>query len=348
MKAVFVRYFVLIWAIWLIPSGGCQESQQTSGVAMPTVGRETEGIVRYLLQERTDGLESIADWDNEYGPGLCLTTKHYEIYTTLLDPLMLRQTPAFMEAAYQGYVAQLSKPVELTIPLTVYLFADRPQWEAFTRQFAGAQAEMYCKIRAGAYCHNGACVVYNIGRKRTFAALGHEGWHQFNMRIFRYRLPSWLDEGVAMLFEVSEQSNGTFTFDPARNNYRLDGLRTTLRQRRAMALGELLKSNPGEVLASNNADALLTFYSQAYALVRFLREADQGRRLERFQRLLGDGLTGQWPLGEYAGRMAADRNLPRIVEWNRVVGTQLFRYYIDDDIERIEKEYLAFCARITN
>jgi len=58
-------------------------------------------------------------------------------------------------------------------------------------------------------------VVYYIGRERTFSALGHEGWHQFNSRHFKFRLPSWLDEGIAMLFEIHRSEKGFFILSRA-------------------------------------------------------------------------------------------------------------------------------------
>jgi len=61
--------------------------------------------------------------------------------------------------------------------------------------------------------------------------------------------------------------------------------------------------------------------------------------------LLG-GLNGDWPLSEDDKRIAADRNIPRTVNWNRIVGPLLFEYYIGDDFEEIEKEYTAFCKKI--
>ena len=108
-----------------------------------------------------------------------------------------------MESAYKAYNSQLPVPIKTSSKFIIYLFADRTQWEHFTWTFAGEQAEIFYKIKAGAYYHNDACVAYDIGPERTFSTLGHEGWHQFSSRHFKYRLPSWLDEGVAMLFETT-------------------------------------------------------------------------------------------------------------------------------------------------
>jgi hypothetical protein len=240
----------------------------------------------------------------------------------------------------------LPEPVETTVKFPVYVFADRSQWEHFTRNFAGEQARMFYKIKAGAYCHNDACVAYDIGPKRTFLAIGHEGWHQFNGRIFRYRLPSWLDEGVAMLFEEHKIEDESIYFTPSKNDYRRKSLGDTLTNNKIIPLRELTVINPGQVLATDETEDVMAFYSQSYALIRFLREADNGKRMGIYQRLLADGLWGNWPLDEVSKEVAIDRNKPRTVLWNHIVGTLLFQKYVSEDFERIEKEYLAFCRRI--
>jgi len=173
---------------------------------------------------------------------------------------MLRTVPGFIESAYWGYNDQLPQPIETVAKFRIYLFADRDQWERFTRSFAGEQASVFCKIKTGAYYLNGA-----------LSAIGHEGWHQFNSRHFTFRLPSWLDEGVAMLFETSRYEDGVFYFDPTRNVQRLGALRETLNAGKPISLKELIATSPGEVLATDQSETVLAFYSQSYALVRFSR-----------------------------------------------------------------------------
>jgi hypothetical protein len=304
------------------------------------------GMATYLKNKQLPTLKSIELWESQFGTGLKLNTTHYEIYTTFLDPLTLSQVPGFVESAYRGYESQLPKPVETSIPLTIYLFANRQQWEAFTKDFTGPQAQMYLKIKNGAYYLNGACVTYNIGRERTFSVLGHEGWHQFNSRLFKYRLPSWLDEGIAMQFEITEYDKGFFTFKPERNGYRLGSLKQTLLKDDVIPLKALISLNPGEVVVEND-EAVAAFYSQSYALVRFLREDEYGKRLGQYQNMLFDGLNGQWPLSQEDAITAADRNIPMTVEWNREIGKVLFEHYIDSNYDKIEKEYLIFCRKIT-
>jgi hypothetical protein len=302
-------------------------------------------MIEYLQGQNLPALESIQLWQNEYGPGLKFTTAHYEIFTTLLEPLMLSQVPGFMESAYRGYNSQLPETTSTTTKFTVYLFAQRKHWEEFTKTFAGPMAPIYLKIKAGAYYLNGACVAYNIGRERTFSALGHEGWHQFNKKHFKFRLPSWLDEGIAMLFETSRYEQGLFYFEPVRNMYRLGALKKTLIENKMIPLTELIAMNPGEALAAETT-AVVAFYSQSYGLVRFLREEGYGKRLRDYHQLLLDGLRGNWPLSEVNKMIAANRNIPLTVRWNRTVGPQLFKQYISDDFDLIEKEYLTFCRKI--
>jgi hypothetical protein len=305
-----------------------------------------EGMKTYLIEQELAELESAELWQSRYGDGLRLTTKHYEILTTLMEPLMLRQVPRFMESAYRGYNEQLPDPIETTHKFKVYLFADREQWVDFTRSFTGDKAELFCRIKAGAYCHNATCVTYNIGSTRTFSALGHEGWHQFNSRHFEYRLPSWLDEGVAMLFEHYEFDGEKFRFESGGNDYRLDALAATIENKQMIRLRDLLAMNPGEVLATDEEEAVMAFYSQSYALVRFLREATYGERLSEYRQLLRDALRGDWPIDNVSRRIARDRNEPRTVLWNRIVGTGLFENYIDEDIEKVERQYIAYCRSI--
>ena len=294
-----------------------------------------------------DGLPAVKDvknWPNSYGRGITITTKHYTIHTTLLDPLMLRQIPAFMESAHRAYQKQLPKPISTQTKFTVYFFAKRDQWEEFTEGFAGPNAHIYLQIKKGAYYLNGACVAYNIGRSRSFSVLAHEGWHQFDSKHFAYRLPSWLDEGIATLFETSTYEKGNFTFQPERNGGRLGSLRKAILSNKMIPLQKLIALNPGEVV--NDIDAISAFYGQSYALVRFLREDGYGKHLSKYHNLLLGALRGNWPLDPRLRQIAANRNIPMTARFNRFVSTKLFTLYIEEDFGAIEREYLSFCKKI--
>lgn len=302
--------------------------------------------LRSILSEEP-AVKSVELWDNSGQKGLVIHTRHYRIYTTLSDPLMARQTPAFLESAFAEFQNQLLQPLRNTEPFVVYLFADRAQWEAFTTAFTGEHAPMYLKIQQGAYAHQGICVAYDIGRRQTFSVLGHEAWHQFNQRLFKYRLPSWLDEGCATLFETCRYERGAFVFEPSRNLLRLGALKYALQTQQMMPLRRLAQMEPGQAMSSADPNAILTFYAQVYALARFLREEGYGRRLMAYRRVLQDAVDGRWALPQDLLVAAADRRIPLTTDWNARVGLALFEQYIGTDLENLEREYLAFCAKIS-
>lgn len=344
-----VKYSFIFFLIFFVCLFGCESKQASEeGVRSQNINNYSDIIAQNIQNQHVSGLESIEPWQNIYGPGVKLSTAHYEIFSTLMDRNILSRIPVFMESAYKAYNSQLPVPIKTSSKFIIYLFADRTQWEHFTWTFAGEQAEIFYKIKAGAYYHNDACVAYDIGPERTFSTLGHEGWHQFSSRHFKYRLPSWLDEGVAMLFETYKYENGTILFEPAQNNYRIDSLRKTLALNVMIPLSELTAINPGQVLASDQTESVSAFYSQSYSLVRFLRESNHGGRREIYNQLLADGFFGKWPLDDVSKEIAIDRNLPKTILWNHIVGTQLFQQYIHEDLEKIEQEYIDFCKHITH
>ena len=346
-ETAVLRESLEICIITAVCLAGCSGNGSSVSVSSGDARRidTPAGMVEHLRRQNLPAVKSIEVWPNKYGDGICITTEHYEILTTLLDPLMLCQVPGFMESAYRAYNSQLPEPIGTVTRFRTYLFGERQQWEDFTEVFAGPRAPVYRKIKAGAYYLNGACVAYHIDRERTFSVLGHEGWHQFNSRHFKFRLPSWLDEGIATLFEVSRYDAGLFYFEPGRNLQRLGALKQTLMKNKTIPLKQLVAINPGEVLSMDEGEAVTAFYAQSYALVRFLREEDYGKRLANYHQLLLGGLRGGWPLSEAAERNAADRNIPLTVQWNRVVGPRLFEHYVGDDYEQLEQEYLKFCRK---
>ena len=339
-------FFLAGFAAICLP--GCQEANKSvsapsTAFAVPNNAAQT--AIDYIQNE--PAVKEVNLWINSYGDGLEVRTEHYLLRTTLLEPLMLRQMPAFLEAAYKAYQSQLPQPLPSARPLEVYLFAARNQWEHFTHLTMGADAEVYLRIQRGAYTANGICVAYNIGRKQTFSVIGHEGWHQFNQRLFTYRLPSWLDEGIATLFETCRYSQGRFLFEPQRNLMRLGSLKQTIQQNQLIPLRQLIVLNPGQVLNAHGEDSgVIAFYAQNYALVRFLREYNYGIRLRNYHTMLLGGANGTWPLNGELAALAADRTRPLTVRWNTLVAPELFAYYIEPDMDALEKEYRTFCARI--
>jgi hypothetical protein len=318
---------------------GCSSPQKQPALA-PAVSP-----IQALTAARLPAIRSVEPWPNKYGDGLVFTTDHYRIRTTLSDVLILRMLPAFMESAYRGYQRELPEAIETQNKFDVYLFENRGQWEEFSDDFAGTSAALYKRIQKGAYCFQGACVAYYIGRNETYSAIGHEGWHQFSGRHFAYRLPSWLDEGIATLFETGAYKGSEWVFEPQMNVGRLAGLKLTLQNGNSIPIRQLIALNPGEVIGGQ--DGTIAFYSESYALVRFLREEQYGKRLGQYHAMLLGGLRGTWPLTEEAKRIAADRNIPLTVRWNQYAGPALFERYIGANWDQLEQEYLVFARKVT-
>ena len=334
--------------IFLFAGCGEQSSlmQKTDVNARRRTPRSSADMAAYLQNQRLPSLKSVQPWENGFGKGLVLTTEHYQIYTTLLEPLVLCELPALLESCYQNYQMQLPQPVNTSVKFPVYLFTSRRQWENFTKTFAGPQAAMLVKIKAGAYYLSGVCIAYDIGRQRTFSALGHECWHQFADRHFTYRLPSWLNEGIAMQFETATNEGGLFYFEPDKNSYRLGTLKKCLEEKKTVPLQSLVAMDPG--MAIGNGDySIAAFYSQCYALIQFLKQSGLPGGLENLKRLLADGLNGNWQLTEENKKIAADRQVPLTIQWNKTVGPQLFSQYIANNFDNADKAFSDFCRRIS-
>lgn len=330
----------------LMSLAGCGPSLQSKmTTSAASIQWDYQRLSEYLAD--VPGIRKLQRWD-EHKDGLHIETDHYHIKTTLADPLMLRQVPAFVESAYKAYQSQLPDQVNDSEKFETYLFGQRAEWEAFTQHFTGSDAEVYLQIRRGAYALNSVCVAYNIGRKQTFSILGHEGWHQFVQRHFRYRLPSWLDEGVATLFETCQFNQGVFEFRPQDNLLRLGTLKQALQQGHMIPLWNLITMNPGQAMAGygSNESAIMTFYAQNYALVRFLREYNYGQRLREYHNLLLGGLRGSWQVEAGLAEAAANRKVPLTAAWNHQISIQLFQTYITGDAAQFEAQYRQFCNEI--
>lgn len=291
-------------------------------------------------------VRDVSDWPNVYGQGLIIKTVHYDIYTTMSDILMLRQFPVFLESANAAYRRSSGIDTQSNTRYDVYLFETRAQWERFGESFTGELWSVYKKIDKGGYYVNGACVLYNIGRTNTLSILAHEGWHQFSHRHFKYRLPAWLDEGLAMQFEGFSQFKGQYSFEPSLNKMRMAGLKKTLEDGHKLAFTDLLMANPAVVIDGAQADAasnINSYYSRVYALVRFLEEYGGGIYKPAFSKMVSDGCQGKWAIDEtFAGELQ-DRNSAITTSVNSRLGLQVFINYYGSRLQKMEEQYNMYC-----
>ncbi|MBN1764256.1 MAG: hypothetical protein JW860_03280 [Sedimentisphaerales bacterium] len=340
--------------ITLLVLEGCRNSRSDTRV----VTSPQERLINMLNKLPT--VKSVEEWSlpdfitDRDGTPLKISTSHYDVYNTLDDPLILRQVPVFLESAFRSYSEVMGHSITVPEKLAVYFFKTRSQWEDFTRHWTGPMADNYLKIQSGAYYLNGACIAYNLTRQSSFSVLAHEGWHQFSDELFTYRLPAWLDEGLATNFEAYHWENGRVIFDANTNGSRLFSLRQTYAADALFNISDLLTLDAGRVISHTtfNVDGtqsntrVIAYYAQLYALVRFLREYEYGIYREKFQQMLDDAYLGRWPLDDSLISEATQRDRNPTRRWNAIVGQLIFQTYIASSPLEIESQYRAFSNKI--
>jgi len=352
-----VATLALAALLWL---AGCSATAPTARDTAQTPPLRTQQTSIRLLR-RIPCVTSVTHWTcpdylaTPENTGLEINSFHYRIFTTLQDPLILRQTPVLLESAYQAYSNFINTPLPSHDKLLVYLFDNRHQWEAFTLRWMPRQAPLYLKIRSGAYYANHACVAYHISRQADFAVLAHEAWHQFADQLFACHLPAWLDEAMATNFESHQWRNGRVQFQPRYNTGRLIALRTAMASGKMLPLTQLLTLDPGQVVAHGptppNPDQPLdtltaAYYAQLYALARFFRESGHGRHLHAFKTLLTDAALGQWPLPQELRHEGLQHDRKPSRRWNAKVGPFIVANYLLADTAQLQMAYHAFCHKI--
>ena len=101
----------------ILPITACNSTPKaTPPNTEPSNLTTTIGMTDYLND--LPAVKNVQKWYNDYAKGIIITTSHYKIHTTLLEPLMLRQVPAFFEAAYSQYQNQLPEPVQTKTKFT--------------------------------------------------------------------------------------------------------------------------------------------------------------------------------------------------------------------------------------
>src|SRR4051812_16116785 len=192
-------------------------------------------------------------WTYEGQPGRKISTPHYVIYTTLGDDEVVAGIGQLMEGALSQY-RRLAPEVPVSgQPMACYLFQTRSQWASFTQGRTGADAAIYLQINRGGYTVQDWYVAYYIGELGTYSVAAHEGFHQYVARHFRSRLPPFLEEGLACMFEeVRWESAGAGRWLPrwnfATNHSRLVGLRNALEGAYLLPLPQLAAMHAGQVV----------------------------------------------------------------------------------------------------
>ena len=282
------------------------------------------------------------DWEFRGRPGKAITTDHFEIYTTLGDEVLREYLPGFLETTYRFYTSLLAPPEDSirSQRMTTYVFENRLQWDAFTKQHYPARWALYRKISAGGFAEGGSCVTYNIGRSNTLSVLAHEGWHQYVGSRFPDPIPAWVNEGLATYCEAVEFHGDTPHFTPQHNTFRINHLRSALAAGETLSVAELLDTDAGQVIDESKVALTNTYYAQSWALVVYLRHGGDRRYAEGFEKMLEGLRNGTIRIETQAARMASAS--PAQTSY----GAATFYAYITDDLETFDIGYKNFLEQM--
>jgi len=272
-------------------------------------------------------------------PCKTIRTQHYLISTTIMDrPDLLDRMGQLMEGAFAVYQSFVPGITSGTRPMECHLFATRNQWAQFTEAKTGMDANIYLKISRGAYTIRDWFVAYYIGDIGTYSVAAHEGWHQFANRHFKGRLPPFLEEGMACMFEDVQWDGDLPRFNLSMNPARAQSLRKAVDEGQLFPLEQLVTLHAGEIV--NMSDVKIeAFYGQDWAFARYLWEGENGRFRPALLKLLADTADGtvQDPTGSLRRSY-----LP----WNPAGVRPMLEHYLGEDFAQIEKGYREFINKV--
>jgi hypothetical protein len=276
----------------------------------------------------------VSGWRYLANPGWCLTSAHYRLFTTLNDAEINKSVIQVMEAALAEY-QKIAPGVPLSNrPMDCYLFGSREQWTDFTRRHTGIDARIYLQITRGGYTVRDWYVAYFVGESATYSVAAHEGWHQFVFRNFKGRLPPFLEEGIATMFEDMHWHHDLPQWNLAMNRTRVAALRRAVEGNYLYPLDQLIGMHAGNVVNQSN-NHIEAFYAQSWGFAAFLWSGDGGRYRPAMRRLMSDTADGSVfdPTGVFQ-----DARHP----WNPAGVGPMLEHYLGMTLSQIDAAYQRF------
>jgi hypothetical protein len=278
-------------------------------------------------------------WTYGTDQGVLVHTDHYDIYTTISDPDVRRRIADVMEGALGEY-QRIAPGVPLSSrPMQCFVFGNRQEWTEFTVRHTGGAAAIYLSIGRGGYTVGDWYAGYYLGSTAATVSLAaHEGWHQFASRNFKGRLPPFLEEGIATMFEDLRWENDLPQWNLTLNRSRLQSLRDAVEGNYVFSLSELSQKHAGNVVAgsSNKTQA---FYGQSWAFAAFLWGAEDAKYRPALRRLLSDVADGTVydPTGAHQ-----NSQLP----WNPAGVKPMLEHYLGMNLDQIDAEYQKYIRKV--
>jgi hypothetical protein len=282
---------------------------------------------------------TFSEWSFNGRPARTVNSQHYAIHTTISDDALLDSLVMVMEGAYRNY-QQLVPPTPsgAAKPMECYIFDARRQWAQFTQDHTGDDAAVYLQINRGGYTVRDWFVAYNIGTVGTYAVAAHEGWHQYVARNFKSRLPPFLEEGIATMFEnISWGPRGPH-WNLASNPNRSEKLRDAIEASQLWGLEQLCTMHAGDVV-SLSGERIETFYAQNWAFAHFMLYADNGTYRPAFNKMLAELSTGE--ADQYTGRRHGPPD-----NWDPRTVRPLLEHYLNMSMKQIDRAYQAYVRKL--
>lgn len=282
---------------------------------------------------------SLEPWSFRGEQARRVKSENYVIYTTIDDEDTLAVLPQVMEGALAQYKKVAPGTAHSKDPMECYIFERRIEWEAFTRANTGPDANIYLQIRRGGYAIRDKYVSYYIGRYATASVAAHEGWHQYVSRHFIGRLPPFVEEGLACMFEgIGWQNENLPRWNLSINQVRVQALRKATEANKLWPLEKVVAMHAGEVV-EENGEKVDAFYAQAWVFAKFLYESENGRFRPNLQKWLADTANGT----VYdPTRTHARAGGP----WNRTAVKPMLEHYLKLDFATIDRLYQTYLRKV--
>jgi hypothetical protein len=267
-------------------------------------------------------------------------TQHYTIYSTIADrPDLLARMGQLMEGAFLQYRSLVPQVPPTDHPMLCYLFGTYNEWANFTVAHTGADSEVYLKISRGGYTIQDWYVSYFLGNDiGTYSVAAHEGWHQFVARHFKGRLPPFLEEGLACMFEDVDWDGDLPRWNLSLNPSRTLSLRKVLDEREQFPLSELITLHAGQVVGRSGVK-IEAFYAQNWAFARFLWEGENKKYRPALQQLLADTAAGI--VADPTGSLRR-----KYLPWNPEGVRPMLEHYLGQDLSVTQTEFDAFMKKV--
>jgi len=166
----------------------------------------------------------------------------------------------------------------------------------------------------------------------------HEGWHQFVNRHFKGRLPPFLEEGIACMFEHVEWDGDLPRWNLSINPTRTESLRKAMDAGELFKLDKLITLHAG-IVVGQSPIRIEAFYAQDWAFARFLWEGENGRYRPALQKLLLDTAAGE--VYDPTGSLRRS-----YLPWNPAGVRPMLEHYLGEPLDVTSAAFDKFMAKI--